>query len=475
VGVPGTFFNGLCFSLLVCSACIAQDVTLERDDGQIKPYEGNPRYWQYMGEPVLLLGGSKDDSLFQIPDLKEHLDLLVDAGGNYVRNTMSSRLDKGFEVQPFKMLTSGNYDLDEWNEEYWERFESMLRLTRDRNVIVQIEVWAFHDFNKRYWEHSPWHPSSNINYSESRTTLKKSYGNLGRVMHDFFLTVPELNNDILILKYQKKYVDRLLDHSLRYDHVLYCITNEIHPNYFPEWGIFWSRYIREKAAEVNKSIYITEMYWETDLKKPQHQTSLDDPGVFSFFEASQNSAKMGQQNWNNLQYVYTLLTREPRPVNHVKIYGADTSNWKGFTDRHATESFWRNMIGGSASSRFHRPPHGLGLDQKSMAHIQSMRLLASEVDFFKAVPDSESLLLSERSQNEAYLSYIPGEQYVVYFPDGGSVGLDHSMIEGEYSVKWLDIENSRWAGEDLIRTERLVTLSPPGGGHWAVRVMPVSQ
>jgi hypothetical protein len=283
-----------------------------------------------------------------------------------------------------------------------------------------------------------------------------------------------LNNDIPILNYQKKYVDRLLDHSLRYDHVLYCITNEIHPNYLPEWGLFWSGYIREKAASVNKRINVTEMYWQTDLKKPQHKTSLDEPGVFSFFEASQNSAKMGQQNWNNLQYVYNLLAEDPRPINHVKIYGADTSSWKGFTDRHATESFWRNMIGGSASSRFHRPPYGLGLGQKAMTHIKSMRLLAAEVDFVNAVPDSESRLLSERSLNEAYLSYIRGEQYVVYFPDGGSVGLDLSMVEGEYSLKWLDIENSRWAGEDLIRTARVVTLSPPRGGHWVVRVVPVS-
>jgi len=51
----------------------------------------NPAYWQYGGRPVLLIGGSKDDSLFQIPDLKEQLDLLKGVGGNYIRNTMSSR------------------------------------------------------------------------------------------------------------------------------------------------------------------------------------------------------------------------------------------------------------------------------------------------------------------------------------------------------------------------------------------------
>ena len=33
------------------------------DSDRIQPYETNPRYWQYKGKPVLLLGGSKDDDL----------------------------------------------------------------------------------------------------------------------------------------------------------------------------------------------------------------------------------------------------------------------------------------------------------------------------------------------------------------------------------------------------------------------------
>jgi len=59
----------------------------------IRPWPANPRYWEYKGQPVRLLGGSKDDNLFQIPDLKEHLDQIRAAGGNYIRNTMSERTD----------------------------------------------------------------------------------------------------------------------------------------------------------------------------------------------------------------------------------------------------------------------------------------------------------------------------------------------------------------------------------------------
>lgn len=59
------------------------------NEDRIQPYAANSRYWQYQGKPVLLLGGTKDDNLFQIPDLEAHLDLLASVGGNCIRNTMS--------------------------------------------------------------------------------------------------------------------------------------------------------------------------------------------------------------------------------------------------------------------------------------------------------------------------------------------------------------------------------------------------
>ena len=55
----------------------------------------NPWYWQYGGRPVLLLGGLNQDNPFNHPeldgDLEKSLDRLAAAGGNYIRNTMSSR------------------------------------------------------------------------------------------------------------------------------------------------------------------------------------------------------------------------------------------------------------------------------------------------------------------------------------------------------------------------------------------------
>ena len=48
----------------------------------------NPGYWQYEAKPVLLLGASGDDNLFQMEDPEPHHDSMKAAGANYIRNTL---------------------------------------------------------------------------------------------------------------------------------------------------------------------------------------------------------------------------------------------------------------------------------------------------------------------------------------------------------------------------------------------------
>ena len=92
------------------------------EKNRIQIYKENPRYWQYKGEPILLIGGSVEDNLFQIPNLKAHLELLKSVGGNYVRSTMSW-VDEG-DVPPFKKV-GDLYDLNQWNEEFWKPFSEL--------------------------------------------------------------------------------------------------------------------------------------------------------------------------------------------------------------------------------------------------------------------------------------------------------------------------------------------------------------
>ena len=128
--------------LLFCSIILASNLEAKIIN-PIQPWSENSWYWQYNDKPLLLLGASSDDNLFQWPTkmLVAHLDSMKFIGANYVRNTMSDRVDRGFEIYPFKKLKDGKFDLNKWNNDYWKRFETFLKETSKRDIIVQIEVW----------------------------------------------------------------------------------------------------------------------------------------------------------------------------------------------------------------------------------------------------------------------------------------------------------------------------------------------
>ena len=168
-----------------------------------------PTYFEYRGNSVLLLGGSVEDNLFQIDGLQEHLDTLVGAGGNYVRNTMSSR-DEG-NLWAFHVTEDGIYDLNLWNEAYWERFDKFLNACEERDIIVQIEVWATFDFYQNYWDVNPFNPKNNRNYDSARTRLPHSVPTHPTYRgNPFFWSVPQMDNNARLMQYQQRFVDKLL-------------------------------------------------------------------------------------------------------------------------------------------------------------------------------------------------------------------------------------------------------------------------
>jgi len=457
--------------MVVClAACLnaADWSAAASEPGQAKRvdiYRKNPAYWQYGGEPVLLIGGSKDDNLFQIPDLKEHLDLLKRVGGNYIRNTMSSRSDKGFEVQAFAKLPNGKYDLDKWNEEYWRRFSNMLEWTSQGDIIVQIEIWATFDYYRENWAANPFNPKNNVNYTAEQTGLPvRVDSHPVRTENNFFWSVPAERNQKIVLKYQQRFVDKLLSYSLKYGNVLYCMDNET--SVTPQWGKYWAQYIKAKARAAGVVVHTTEMWDAWDLAHRQHSATFDDPQTYSFVDISQNNHQKGQKHWDNAQRQRRRIAGKVRPLNNVKIYGADTGRFGN--DRDGMERFWRNIFGGLASARFHRPDSGLGLGKKAQANIRSMRMLTDRMNIFTCEPHND--LLSERQDNEAYCIANPGREYAVYFTNGGDVTLDISALKGSASVQWLDIIKSRWSQKQRLEGGGKLPLRCPSKGYWAVLI-----
>jgi len=431
----------------------------EMGNNGIQIYHNNPRYWQYNGKPVLLLGGSDDDNLFQWTgaQLIEQLNLLKSVGGNYVRCTMSSR-DKG-NAWPFEQV-NGKFNLDQWNNEYWRRFENFLKLTHERDIIVQVEIWATYDFYREFWQQHPFNPKNNINYTAEQTELSERVDHRpGHSENVFFQSVTAVRNQKTVLKYQRRFVDKMLSHSLKFGHILYCMDNETAAT--PQWGKYWSEYVKTKAKEAGVDVQTTEMWYDhLDKDPPIPHATFDDPETYSFVDVSQNSHKRGQRHWDSLRLQLSRVDDRVRPLTNVKIYGADTGPERWFrADVDGVERFWRNIFGGMASVRFHRPPAGLGLGKKAQANIESLRMLTNQMDIFTCTARND--LLSDRKPDEAYCLANPGKEYAVYFPDGGEVVLDIGLLKEPATIRWLEISTSKWGKQQTLKSAQSVTLHPP--------------
>ena len=437
---------------------------------RIQPYAQNPFYWQYKGQPVLLIGGSVEDNLFQIPDLEAHLDLLASCGGNYVRCTMSSR-DPG-DVWPFERdPATGLYDLTRPGEAYWQRFSHFLELAAERDIIAQFEMWDRFDFAREPWQDNPYNPRNNVNYTAEASGLKEVITtHPGRRESAFFHTVPALENNQVVLPYQIQQVEQMLSISLNHGNTLYCMDNET--NESPEWGKYWALLIQAKAAEAGVLVQCTEMWDAHNLLDGEHAATFDHPELYSFVDVSQNNHSPADKHWSNPQEIRRRLVDSGhiRPMNSVKIYGANSGAYGSTRD--AQERFWRNIFGGLASSRFHRPASGLGLNGIAQAHIRSTRMFTDVLDIVACVPRND--LLHNRSWNEAYCTANPGAQYGVFFPDGGNVQLDVSAAGGRsLTLRWLDIRQSRWSGAKTVSADAqglLKLVTPTEEGYWAALV-----
>lgn len=427
-----------------------------------------PQYWTYRGEPVLLLGGSIEDNLFQITNLEEHLDLLSSVGGNYVRNTMSSR-DSG-NLWPFYFDEESKlYDLNKWNNSYWDRFKLFLEQTSKRDIVVQIEIWATFDFYRDIWERNPFNPKNNANYDSSRVDLPTSVPTHPIYTDNpFFWSIPNHRNNMRLLGHQQNYLDKLLSYALQYGNVLYCIDNET--SVTASWGRFWSDYIRKKASEYGKVAYVTEMWDPWDLDHISHRETTDHPETYQFVDISQNNHQKGQQHWDNgLKQIQRLTEMDNlRPVNNVKTYGNDEGR-HGHGSQNGMESFIRSVFFGSAAVRFHRPNSGLGLGKEAQAVIQSIRQLSDRMDFFGSSPNNA--LLTDREENEAYCRALPGKQYAIYFTNGGGVLLDLSAASGPGQILWLNVMESSWSEPNAVSAEKQVQITPPGTGQYIALII----
>lgn len=464
-------------STLILTLLVTATLVAAGDDGGIRPYRNNPWYWEYKGQPIMLIGASDRDNLWQWTGerLIEHLDLIESAGGNYVRNTMSDR-NEGDTFAP-KEIEDGLYDLEQWNEVYWDKLKFFLEETEKRGIIVHLTLWDWFDLSGagvygRFAIH-PLNPENNITWEPG--TINDAW--------DYYGGSLDTNNEP-VLAYQHRYIDKLISISAGYGHVFYNIANE--SGLGVEWDNYWAEYIKNAAALNGRDIHVTTMLFAPGNSVRRVMTYRN---IYSFAEVSQNNqdalGPVGKKHWENLLFWRKMIAMSdegPMPINNVKVYGQGVGlNTAAGTEKEAVERFWRNIFGGAASTRFHRPAMrdggrwgwGIGINERARQTLRAANMFLDEFDIFGAEP-YEAIEMVGNSV-DSYCLAIMGKAYAVYFPGGrATVHLDPWVYMEKISVKWLDIASLSWSDEVIIEPEwnnfdgtdwwgpqRIITLAPP--------------
>ena len=476
----------------------------------LKPYSGNEYYWEYEGSPVLLIGGmnSAHNVFLEVDidnpgaNLTQALDDCVANGQNVLRCVLDpGRAVRDYSCHPYSK-SSGLYNLNNplsTSDSYFGKINTLISLAKDRDIIVQLEIWNRFDWYNTTWGNNPFRPAKNSNYTASSSGLNNSYSDFkdnpfadgvpGHPEYEAASSARKAKYD-LVRGYQEIFVDHLLSITLQYDNVLYCMNNETHVH--PAWGKYWIDFVQNKAASQGKTVYCTDMFddgWDLQ-NSDNYEDVYDTPNTYTFVEIAQNNQIKtvggAEKHWANILYVRNQISNSIRPINNTKIYASDI--WKPnsfrlssstrYGDFAAVNSFWMNIVGGCASARFHRRYWGIGCNSTLARNCsKAVRKMETKVKMWELAPRND--LLSGRGtitynfpgysfkhepfvHGEAYLATKPGEKYVLYFTRGGTVSLNLNAYSGtSFDVDWINIEAGDWDSSEST------TIS--GGGNRSIQ------
>lgn len=375
-----------------------------------------PMYWEVNGKRELLLGGfdSGEPFLLTGSTLTSGLNTLINAGGNYLRNTMvdftRTSSGKTGRLHPFAYSSStGKFDLTSYNSTYWTQLDDMLTEAEDRGIVVSIELfdpWFMVDYSAsdmKFWSQGPWSPQNNDQYTTVTSGLadvETAVGSPDTVnCHAFYKSIPAINNVTALLTYQQAFVDKLLTVTDTHANVIFQIDNESAAPV--EWTDYWVAYLHSNAAG---TVYVTDMRGERNLDLAEARHAINNPSLYDFADASQNE----YTNTRDEQYLDLIEFRKAmidsghlRPINQVKVYSRYNAN---DTDSDlGIDRFFMDIFAGTAAVRFHQRPVGEGLSPGAKRAIKSARWLDDQVELASMVPiplnDSRWIY---RDDNEVY-------------------------------------------------------------------------
>lgn len=394
--------------------------------GPLQVHPESPRYFtDGSGRAVYLTGshtwynlqdGGKIGEPLTHFDYSAYLDVLQSSGHNFMRMwAWEGGVNKNY-CAPLAYSRTGpgmaldkkpKFNLSQFNQEYLDRLRARVVAAGQRGIYVSVMLfqgWSIYDHD--YGNPWPLHPYNKDNNINGISGDPDGEGQ-GKEVHT--LQVPA------ITALQEAYIRKVVDTVNDLDNVLYEITNET-AIFSKEWQYHIVRYIKTYEATRPK-------------QHPVGMTAFD-----SGREGSTEALFRSPADWISPQNdgVSGDYTDDPPAADGRKVIISDTDHlWGVGGDRIWV---WKSFTRGLNPIYMDPIKKGDGtVDPQWMEARKTMgqtRRLAKCMNLAAMAPRGD--LASSQ-----YCLANPGQEYLVYLPDGEQVTVDLSPCKGTLQVEWV--------------------------------------
>ena len=418
---------------------ITESVIAENAKGPLRVLSTNPRYFtDGSGKAIYLTGSHTWDNLVdmgrddppQAFDFDGYLDFLKRYEHNFIRlwawdsvtwNSLANGtvLAKNFvhnvAPQPWARTGPGKaldgkpkFDLTKFNPAYFERLRERVASAGERGIYVSVmlfEGWGLYHANRGRaapegwaWRSHPFHPDNNINGINADV----SRDSIGVKVHS-------LGNPSATA-IQEAYIRKVVDTVNDLDNVLYEVINE--------------------GGEKEWDWWVVNLVHDYEKAKPkQHPVGITGHGA-------ENLASMlaSPADWISPGRA-DGYAEEPPAWDGKKVSLLDTDHVWGVGGNHTW--VWKSFVRGH-NTLFMDPYHGVVLGTFLDPQFELLRMNLGYALRYARRMNLTLMVPHDDLATTQYCLANPGNEYLVYLPDGGKVTVLLPEESGTFAIEWFN-------------------------------------
>jgi hypothetical protein len=455
--------EAICSSLLLAFFLVAGREAHPAGADPIRLNPQNSHYFLFRGKVVALITSGEHYGAVMNADFdyRRYLAALQAAGLNYTRLFPGSYVEvpaKSFGIRrndlapaPGRLVApwtrsavpgyagGGNkFDLDQWDPEYFKRFDDFLTEAGNRGIVVEISLFSS-QYGDAQWAMSPLNPANNVN--QTAAIDWKSVNTLA-------------NGNILA--YQERYSRKLVHEADKFDNVIFEIQNEpfadrpllkdvVNPYLFPP-----ARTKFPNSIELADEASIT---WQTRVAQwiTSEESSLPNKHLIA-----QNYCDFGLPvediipGVSIVNFHYAFPETASSNYGLRKAIGCDETGFLGADDDSYRRQAWNFMLSGGSvfdgldysftvghEDGTDTAPNGPGGGSPTLR-----RQLGILAEFLRKLPlvdmTPDTHTVTHAGGTYARVLSSPGGQYAIYFDGSGPADVALELPAGEYSGDWIN-------------------------------------